>query len=683
MNAVAASPAEVRDVDWAASLKGPILVLGGGGFVGANLVQRLLETRLDVIAVVRRLPAWRLAGLDSKHLIEVDLTSAGEMRQMLEAVRPRTVFDCTAYGAYPFETNPELIYRTNFNSLVSLLQQLDRNLLACFVHAGSSSEYGANSAGPSEDAPLLPNSDYAVSKAAAALFISHAGKTLGLPVVNLRLYSVYGPLEDASRLIPNVVKHGIQGRYPPFVSPETSRDFVYIGDVCEAFLIAAARLTPELYGASFNIGSGVRTRIQDLAETARAVFGIEKPAQFGSMQGRAWDLDEWYAAPAKAAARLGWSATTSLADGLQLTANWVRSLGPGGLEGLTKRNRTPERNSVTAIVACYKDEPAIPIMYDRLIAVFRKVAIDYEIIFVNDGSPDGSAGTILELTARDPRVVGVTHSRNFGSQMAFRSGMEMATKDACVLLDGDLQDPPELIEQFYELWHAGYDVVYGRRIKREMPVVWGMLYKAFYRVFATFSYIDIPLDAGDFSLIDRRVVGWLLSCPERDLFMRGLRAYVGFKQTGVDYVRPERMFGASTNNLLKNINWAKRGIFSFSNTPLALLTAGGIIMLLLSGVLGIAAILIRVFAPELAPRGATTILLSILFFGALNLFAVGLVGEYVAKIMEEVKGRPRLIRSVLLRNGEMTQLLPERVPSLRVFDELKMRSCPICAVQLR
>jgi dolichol-phosphate mannosyltransferase len=223
-----------------------------------------------------------------------------------------------------------------------------------------------------------------------------------------------------------------------------------------------------------------------------------------------------------------------------------------------------------------------------------------------------------------------------------------------------LQDPPELIEQFYERWRAGYDVVYGRRVKREMPVVWGALYKAFYRVFAAFSYVNIPLDAGDFSLIDKRVVGWLLSCPERDLFMRGLRAYVGFKQTGVDYIRPERMFGTSTNNLFKNIAWAKRGIFSFSNTPLTMLTAGGIIMLGLAGVLGIIAILIRVFAPELAPRGATTILLSILFFGALNLFGIGLVGEYVAKIMEEVKQRPRLIRSVVVRNGEMTQLLPAK-----------------------
>jgi dolichol-phosphate mannosyltransferase len=255
--------------------------------------------------------------------------------------------------------------------------------------------------------------------------------------------------------------------------------------------------------------------------------------------------------------------------------------------------------------------------------------------------------------------VGITHSRNFGSQMAFRSGMEMAAMQACILLDGDLQDPPELIEQFYEQWVAGHDVVYGRRVRREMPVVWGLLYKSFYRIFAKFSYVKIPHDAGDFSLIDRRVVGWLLRCPERDLFLRGLRAYVGFSQTGVDYFRPKRMFGESTNNLLKNLEWAKRGIFSFSNTPLKILSAGGVVLLFISFVAATVVTLLRLLVPNVAPRGATTLLLASLFFGAINLFAVGLVGEYVAKIMEEVKGRPRLIRAGLMRNGELSQLLPD------------------------
>jgi dolichol-phosphate mannosyltransferase len=237
--------------------------------------------------------------------------------------------------------------------------------------------------------------------------------------------------------------------------------------------------------------------------------------------------------------------------------------------------------------------------------------------------------------------------------------MELSTKDGVVALDGDLQDPPELIEQFYQRWEEGWDVIYGRRIKREMPAVWGLMYKLFYRIFAWFSYIKIPHDAGDFSLIDRRVVGWLLNCPERDLFLRGLRAYVGFRQTGVDYVRPERMFGRSTNSFLKNIAWAKKGIFSFSDTPLTMLTSAGLVAFVLSTVAALITGLLKLIFPGIAAQGASTLQILILLFGSANLFAIGLVGEYVAKIMSEVKARPRLIRSALIRNGRSTDLLPD------------------------
>jgi polyisoprenyl-phosphate glycosyltransferase len=646
--------------DWIAALKGPIVVLGAGGFVGANLFRMLLNERSDVLAVVRKLPAWRLEGIDQRHILEVDLNDLAAVRNFAETLHPATVFDCVAYGAYSFETDHELIYRTNFNALVAILETLAQTgRLQAFVHAGSSSEYGTNSAGPAEEDPALPNSHYAVSKVAASSYISFAGKVRRIPAVNLRLYSVYGPYEDSSRLIPGLVRQGLEKSYPPFVNPDTARDFVYVDDVCEAFILAAARMTPDLYGESFNIGSGRQTTIRELAEASRELFSIGEPPQFGEMQGRQWDLTTWYADPRKAEARLGWTARTRLPEGLAATAAWMREIGSRDLAEQTKKGAPAPRRSITAIIACYKDEPAIPIMYERLTATFRRIGVDYEIIFVNDASPDNSAERIREISASDPRVLGISHSRNFGSQMAFRSGMEMSTKQACVLLDGDLQDPPELIEGFYEKWVEGYDVVFGRRVQRDMPPVWGFLYKAFYRVFAAFSYIRIPHDAGDFSLIDRRVVGWILACPERDLFVRGLRAYVGFRQTGVDYVRPKRMFGESTNNLFKNVEWAKRGIFSFSNVPLTMMTTAGVALLGLTALLGLIVVLLRLLIPDIAPRGATTILLTVLFFGALNLFGIGLVGEYIAKIMEEVKARPRLIRAGLIRDGVVNDLLPD------------------------
>ena len=645
--------------DWVRALRGPILVLGAGGFVGANLLRRLLKYREDVFGVVRTLPAWRLDGIDRRHILEADLIDLAATRNLVANVRPSTIFDCIAYGAYSFETDQELIYRTNFTALVQLMELLADTGFTAFVHAGSSSEYGTNSAGPLEEASLQPNSHYSVSKAAASNYISYVGNIRRLPVLNLRLYSVYGPLEDLSRLIPNLVAKGLKGAFPPLVDPNTSRDFVYIDDVCDAFVHAAARLTPDIYGQAFNIGTGRATTIREVAKVAGDVFAIRAEPIFGSMAGRSWDLPDWHAAPGKAERLLNWTAKTDLATGLKLTSEWVRSLEGLDAGAMTKRTPSPRRRSISAIVACYKDEQAIPVMHRRLTDTFKKLDVNYEIIFVNDGSPDNCADRIVEISATDPHVLGITHSRNFGSQMAFRSGMEMSVMQACVLLDGDLQDPPELIEQFYHRWTEGYDVVYGRRVKRDMPFGWGFLYKAFYRLFAYLSYVKIPLDAGDFSLIDRRVVGWLLRSPERDLFLRGLRAYIGFRQTGVDYVRPKRMFGESTNNLLKNLEWAKRGIFSFSNAPLKMLSAAGVVLLGVSIVLGVIVAGLRILIPDIAPRGATTLLLASLFFGAINLFAVGLLGEYIAKIMEEVKARPRLIRAGLIRNGETSRLLPD------------------------
>ena len=313
------------------------------------------------------------------------------------------------------------------------------------------------------------------------------------------------------------------------------------------------------------------------------------------------------------------------------------------------------RNSVSAIIACYKDSEAIPIMADRLIMVFEKCNItDYEIIFVDNGGPDNSEEVIRILSENNPNIIGITNSRSFEqtSQGSFRSGMEIATKNSCVLLDGDLQDPPELIEEFIKKWQDGFDVVYGVRIKRDAPLSFQIGSKLFYRLFDWFSSINMPHDAGDFSLMDKRVVDWVLKCNEKDIFIRGLRAYVGFKQTGVEYIRPERMFGKSSNNLFKNIGWAKKGIFSFSRKPLDMLTTFGFASVMFTVILAIIEIILRFSYPELAPRGITTIILLIMFFGSFNILAISVVGEYIAKIFEEVKQRPSYIRKNLIKNGK-------------------------------
>ena len=310
-----------------------------------------------------------------------------------------------------------------------------------------------------------------------------------------------------------------------------------------------------------------------------------------------------------------------------------------------------ERVKISAIIACYLDEKAIPIMAERLEATFGKIGCDYEIIFVNDGSPDDSQSVLERLAAANPRIKVITHSRNFGSQNAFTSGMARASGDACVLMDGDGQDPPELIEPFFHKWREGYDVVYGVRTRREMAWRNEVLYKAFYRLFQRMAYIRVPTDAGDFSLIDRRVMNVMNELPERDRFLRGLRAWTGFKQTGVPYLRPERLFGRSTNNFLANLRWARKGIFSFSYLPLELISYAAAFVALLSALAIVLQIIGRIVDPTV-PRGVSTIIIVSLFLGAIQLISLAFIAEYLGRVFEEVKGRPRYIVARLLNFDE-------------------------------
>jgi dolichol-phosphate mannosyltransferase len=625
--------------------------------VGANFLKMLLRERSDVYGTAFGLPAWRLDGLPMKKVLSVDLLVPQSVDTLVRQVEPATVFDFVAYGAYSFERDVARIYETNVSFKVQLLELLRERKVHCYVHAGSSSEYGNRADGPAEDTALLPNSHYSVTKSTTSGLVYYMGKNLGVRCANLRLYSVYGPLEERSRLIPTLIVEGVNGGYPPLVDPDVSRDFIYIDDACEAFIDAALCLTPECYGESFNIGTGKSTSIGELAGIARDLFKLDFSPPFSTMPKREWDTTSlWRADPSRAREQLGWSARTTVREGIQRTIDWYLSLPDKSLyDTHAKGYQSNPDESISAVVACYKDSQAIPIMYQRLVQVFEKLHMDYEIMFVNDGSPDNSQEVIQEISSRNHRVLGITHSRNFGSQAAFRSGMEISSKRACVLLDGDLQDPPELIEQFVEKWREGYDVVYGRRVTRAAPRFMRAAYKAFYLLFNRMSYVYMPRDAGDFSLVDRRVVRWLLECKERDLFLRGLRAFVGFRQAGVDYARPERMFGHSTNNLLKNLGWAKKGILSFSNVPLNMLTSAGVLLFCIGLSLGVLQGLARILFPNSAPKGVTTIVILVLIMGALNLLAISIVGEYIAKIFEEVKRRPHFIRMNIIQKGEIRQ----------------------------
>jgi polyisoprenyl-phosphate glycosyltransferase len=301
---------------------------------------------------------------------------------------------------------------------------------------------------------------------------------------------------------------------------------------------------------------------------------------------------------------------------------------------------------ISVVVACYRDAGNVREMSSRLTSALAQVTANYEIIFVNDNSPDNAEELLLEIAAQDAHVTVISHSRNFGSQMAFTSGMRQSLGDAVILMDGDLQDPPETIPVLVAEWIKGYDVVYGvREQRRENPLMEGAR-KLFYRLYRRLSYIDVPVDAGDFSVMSRRVVDAMLQMPERDRFLRGLRSWVGFRQTGVPYVRAARFAGESTNSLLENVRWAKRGIFSFSYRPLELISLMALIVTFLAGA-AIVIYFILYFVIPNAPRGYLTLLVAILLLGAVQLFSLSIIAEYLGRVFEEVKQRPQfIVRSI-------------------------------------
>ncbi len=306
---------------------------------------------------------------------------------------------------------------------------------------------------------------------------------------------------------------------------------------------------------------------------------------------------------------------------------------------------------ISVVPIAYHDEGNIEELYRRLTKVLKKITSRYEIIYVNDGSPDNSENILRKLAKIDKHLTVIIHSRNFGAQNAFATGMKHAKGDAVVIMDGDLQDPPELIESFVEKWIKGYDVVYGARRKREnsMGKFLEWAYHSFYIIFHKLSYMPVPLDAGDFSLMDRKVINHINNLPEKDRFIRGLRAWVGFKQIGVNYNRPERFSGKSTNSFRRNMFWVRKAIFSFSYAPLEWVFYIAIFSVLIS-IFAIFIYLILYFLIPNSPRGFLTILLSVLFIGSVQLVVLSIICEYLKRIFEEVKSRPSAIVSEIIND---------------------------------
>ncbi|QNN22074.1 glycosyltransferase family 2 protein [Planctomycetales bacterium ZRK34] len=296
---------------------------------------------------------------------------------------------------------------------------------------------------------------------------------------------------------------------------------------------------------------------------------------------------------------------------------------------------------LSVIVPCYNEQEVIATTHKRLSGVLKLIGMRYEIIYVDDGSSDQTESILRNLQKNDPTHVRlILFARNFGHQMAVSAGIDHAAGDAVVLIDADLQDPPEVIEHMLARWREGYQVAYGQRTDRQGESIFKLwTAKLFYRMLNTMSEIPMPLDTGDFRLMDRSVVDALKAMPERDRYIRGMVTWTGFKQIAVPYKRAARAAGESKYPLRKMIRFAVVGMLSFSRAPLHMVSTLGFGCAALSFVAIIYALAMRLFTEQWI-SGWTLLFIAVVFFGGIQLICLGIVGEYVGRIYAEVKRRP-------------------------------------------
>ena len=293
------------------------------------------------------------------------------------------------------------------------------------------------------------------------------------------------------------------------------------------------------------------------------------------------------------------------------------------------------------IIPIYNEEETIPELYRRVSAVMDSLDDSVELILINDGSGDRSLKLMRELQERDARVCYISFARNFGHQAAVTAGLNFARGQVIVVLDADLQDPPELIPKMIESWQAGYHVVYAQRTKRKKESWFKRLTAyVFYRLLRQLADVDIPADTGDFCLMDRQVVDLLNSMPERNRYIRGLRAWIGFRQTAVKFERDPRFAGEVKYTFKKSLALAINSLVSFSKIPLRLSTYLGLFSALIALLMALLVLYWRLQQPDSPVTGLATILIAVFFLGSVQLISIGILGEYIGRIYEEVKGRP-------------------------------------------
>jgi polyisoprenyl-phosphate glycosyltransferase len=313
------------------------------------------------------------------------------------------------------------------------------------------------------------------------------------------------------------------------------------------------------------------------------------------------------------------------------------------------------RPMISVVLPVYNEQETLAALYARLVPALEQATEGlFEVIFVNDGSRDNSEQILNDFHQRDARLKVVHFSRNFGHQAALQAGLDASTGAAVALMDADLQDPPEVLPQFIDYWRGGYDVIYAVRRQRKEGWLKRTAYAVFYRTMKMLAEIEVPLDAGDFCLLDRRVVDTLTNLRERNRFLRGLRSWVGFKQIGVEYEREARHAGAPKYTLRKLIKLALSGYVGFSAAPLRAATWLGVLAAGAGFLIAVWALVTKL-AGIYSPRGWASTIAIILFIGGVQLLMLGVIGEYLSRVYDEVRARPLyIVRAQLGLNTEHT-----------------------------
>lgn len=535
-----------------------ILVTGAQGFIGSQILNLLTQAQVPCkgISSGKYTSNIRLTRGAKQKLILCDLDNPKAVKTELDGID--IVIHTATFGAYSWQDDPVDVY-TQVSQLQNLLQLCHEKKIEAFIHLGSSSEYGENCRSASENQISHPNSFYSLAKMHCNDLVRYYGKNLCLPIMSLRLFSVYGFGEHPNRLFPTICKSLLEDTELNLAHPKIARDFVHISDVLEIIFISLIKMKPEDYGETFNVCSGIQTSLEDIQKILNQDFTFKQIA-WNEEVGKKWDLQTWFGNPTKTLQRFDWKPRLGITEGVKITLSLYQQA-PYFLQA----SQFSPQKKISVVVPCYMDLPSIPLLFERTQKVFLELNYDFEFIVIDDVSPDGAYNHLIKHALADSRWVLAKHTRNFGSQSVFIHGLELATGEAIILMDGDLQDPPELIPLLIKKWEQGFDLCLGQRTSRAEGPLFLLKCKTFYRLWNWTAKIQIPIDCGDFGLISKEAAAQIIQQRSRVHLWRSQRAYSRLKTAFIPYQRPLRVFGESTNNNLKLIVWSLRFIFSTPN----------------------------------------------------------------------------------------------------------------------